>query len=572
MPFNLELRGGTLQPQGQGNISQKWRDRGLVFLSLGNGRYWSKDKGWQGIGTVAGSPKNTTGRLGVSKGFGSTLGTGTTDRIDAGKRPASTALARSIVAHVYFNGAGGGSLGRVFQDSAGTGVDNGDDAVWYFSGTLSYVRRSSGGTGQWRSSSLPTGWSCTGISLDESATGTTPAFYVDGVSSAAIAYASTSGSYINVGTNLTWGNRSSDNARNWDGLIGPVAFFDALLTANEHRSLAANIWQIFEEEDFGYYAAAGGGSYTLTADSGSFALTGQDAGLSFNRVLAADTQSYTLTGQDAGLAFNRTLAAESGSFSLNGQDAGLAFNRVLGADNGSFALDGQDVTLTYTPISGATYTLGAASGSFALTGQDTGLAFNRVLAAETQSYSLDGQTAGLAFNRVLTADTISYALTGQDAALTYTGNTYTLNAESGTFFVDGQDANLVYSGGSSVDTGDGSMSRKRYYLRRKGKILLFDTAAQADDYLEAEEEAQKAIATAKSRGAKKRIAAKILKAVEPVESVEIAPLQEMVKAYSVPVDLPTLLKQNDYSQVMKVREMIQRMLDDEDDELLLLLA
>ena len=105
-----------------------------------------------------------------------------------------------------------------------------------------------------------------------------------------------------------------------------------------------------------------------------------------------------------------------------------------------------------------------------------------------------------------------------------------------------------------------------------GARARFDTVAQADDYLEAEEEAQKAIATAKSRGAKKRIAAKILKAVEPVESVEIAPLQEMVKAYSVPVDLPTLLKQNDYSQVMKVREMIQRMLDDEDDELLLLLA
>lgn len=120
--------------------------------------------------------------------------------------------------------------------------------------------------------------------------------------------------------------------------------------------------------------------------------------------------------------------------------------------------------------------------------------------------------------------------------------------------------------------GDGSMSRKRYYLRRKGKILLFDTAAQADDYLEAEEEAQKAIAAAKSRGAKKRIAAKILKAVEPVESVEIAPLQELVKAYSMPVNLPKLLTQQDYQQVMDVRAMIQRIQDDEDDELLLLLA
>lgn len=387
----------------------------------------------------------------------------------------------------------------------------------------------------------------------------------------------TSLSAQNSGTGALRLGGSRDASGSYDSDVEWYGFFkyDRALSAQEVAAISANPWQIFQPLSRTIWvpnAGGGGPTYTLTADSASYTLTGQTTGLAFNRVLTADTQSFALTGQTTGLAFNRTLAADSGSFALTGQDAGLAFNRVLSAENGSYALDGQDVTLTYTPISGATYTLTAASGSFALTGQDTGLAFNRVLTADTQSYSLSGQTAGLAFNRVLTADTVSYALTGQDASLTYTGNTYTLNAESGTFFVDGQDANLVYSGGSSVDTGDGSMSRKRYYLRRKGKILLFDTAAQADDYLEAEEEAQKAIAAAKSRGAKKRIAAKILKAVEPVESVEIAPLQEMVKAYSVPVDLPTLLKQNDYSQVMKVREMIQRMLDDEDDELLLLLA
>lgn len=346
------------------------------------------------------------------------------------------------------------------------------------------------------------------------------------------------------------------NTGNAQGVLATdylVAIYDRNLSAAEAKNLSNNPWQLFAPIQRTIWvpnAGGGGPTYTLTADSAS----------------------YTLTGQDATLAFNRAMVAASAAYTLTGQDAGLAFNRVLSAANGSYALDGQDVTLTYTPISGATYTLGAASGSFALTGQDTGIAFNRVLTADTQSYSLSGQTAGLAFNRVLTANTVSYALTGQDAAMTYTGYTYTLNAESGTFFVDGQDANLVYSGGSSADTGDGSMSRKRYYLRRKGKILLFDTVAQADDYLEAEEEAQKAIAAAKSRGAKKRIAAKILKAVEPVESVEIAPLQELVKAYSMPVNLPKLLTQQDYQQVMDVRAMIQRIQDDEDDELLLLLA
>ena len=199
-------------------------------------------------------------------------------------------------------------------------------------------------------------------------------------------------------------------------------------------------------------AAAGGATYTLTADSGSFALT----------------------GQDAGLAFNRTLAAASGSFALTGQDAGLAFNRVLSAANGSYALDGQDVTLTYTPISGATYTLGAASGSFALTGQDTGLAFNRVLTADTQSYSLSGDVAGLAFNRVLTADTVSYALTGQDASLSYTGFTYKLMADSASFALTGQDASFEFSGTTGVGGGGREKQRKKVLkdIKRLNELIL----------------------------------------------------------------------------------------------------
>ena len=214
---------------------------------------------------------------------------------------------------------------------------------------------------------------------------------------------------------------------------------------------------------------AGGATYTLTADSGSFALTGQTVGLAFNRILTADTQSYALTGQATGLAFNRTLSAASVSFSLAGQDVGLAFNRVLSAASGSYALAGQDATLTYTPIGGPTYTLVAASGAFALTGQDTGLALNRVLVADTQSYSLAGQAAGLAFNRVLVADTTSFALTGQDATLTYTNNgfTYTLTAESGAFNVNGQDAAFSYSGNSAGGGTDDSKARQRDKVRRK---------------------------------------------------------------------------------------------------------
>ena len=142
--------------------------------------------------------------------------------------------------------------------------------------------------------------------------------------------------------------------------------------------------------------AAGGDTYTLTADSGSFALTGQDTALNFNR----------------------TLAADSGSFALTGQAAALLQNRVLAADSGPFALAGQDATLTYTPTSTATYTLAAASGSFAVSGQDVVLAYNRVLSAANGSYLLTGQNATLVGPGLFTQAQLDYMLAYCQANMT----------------------------------------------------------------------------------------------------------------------------------------------------------
>ena len=245
MAVKRHSAGRVSQPSGPVPINPAWLSRGLVFLNLGNGYYWQKGLGWMGTGTIAGTPKNVTGKLGVAKGFGATMGTGTTDRIDVGVRPVGMGTARSVVAHVYANSLGGGGLGRVFQATTGSGLDGGDESLFVFSGTMGYVRRGSSAAGQWRTSSFPTGaWSCVGVSLDETAIGTTPVMYVDGVVSSTNTTSNTSGSYTQLGTTLAWGNRPSDSARNWDGLIGPVAFFDCLLTAGEHKALNDNIWQL----------------------------------------------------------------------------------------------------------------------------------------------------------------------------------------------------------------------------------------------------------------------------------------------------------------------------------------
>lgn len=321
----------------------------------------------------------------------------------------------------------------------------------------------------------------------------------------------------------------------FNGLIADVNIIGRAWSDAEVKEYFSNPYQIHQpiQRTIWVPAAGGGVSGTLattnandtSAASGTTTVTGTLAKTNANDSSSA-SGTTTVTG---------TLAT------TNANDSVTASGDVGGNITG---------TVNYTNANDTS----AASGTTTVTGSLAKTNAN-------DSVSASGTTT---VTGSLARTNANDSVVASGAAGTVTGTVNVTNSN------DTADAYGI--GAPNNDSGDGSMSRKRYYLRRKGKILLFDTAAQADDYLEAEEEAQKAIATAKSRGAKKRIAAKILKAVEPVESVEIAPLQEMVKAYSVPVDLPTLLKQNDYSQVMKVREMIQRMLDDEDDELLLLLA
>ena len=106
---------------------------------------------------------------------------------------------------------------------------------------------------------------------------------------------------------------------------------------------------------------------------------------------------------------------------------------------------------------------------------------------------------------------------------------------------------------------------KRYYIKRKGKILLFDSAEQADDYLAVEQQAT----VVTSRGAKKRIAAKLVK-VAPIETIELEPVTELLSRYMPEVSLPNLLKMRDIEQVIAMQQQALMMQDDEDIELLLM--
>jgi len=210
------------------------------------------------------------------------------------------------------------------------------------------------------------------------------------------------------------------------------------------------------------------GEETLTADTGTFALTGIAAGLLASRQITAETGTFALSGIDAGLALVSKITADTGVFTLSGITAGLLVSRQITADTGTFALSGIDAGLTYSGPVGPTHTLAAVVGTFTFTGiaaalelqelilgvwQDAGViaAFDQnVITAEVGSFTLTGVAAGLVSSRVLTADVGEFTLTGIDASLALAS---VLTAEVGSFALTGIDAEFAVSRVLTADTG-----------------------------------------------------------------------------------------------------------------------
>ena len=190
----------------------------------------------------------------------------------------------------------------------------------------------------------------------------------------------------------------------------------------------------------------------LVSDAGNFNLTGQDSNLLFNRLLASDVGAFNLTGNDIGLLYNRVLNVENGAFILSGQDTSLHFNRLLTLENGSFVLTGNDADLIYTPIGG--YVLTADGGSFNLTGFDSNLLSGRNLISEVGNYNLTGIDSNLLFKRKLISDFGQFNLTGQDVSLVYAiPGGYILSADTGNFNLTISDIDLLFNRLMSAGTG-----------------------------------------------------------------------------------------------------------------------
>jgi hypothetical protein len=127
-------------------------------------------------------------------------------------------------------------------------------------------------------------------------------------------------------------------------------------------------------------------SYTLTANSGTFALTGTAASLRVPRTLTATGGSFSLTGATAGLNFGRFIGASAGAFSLTGANVTLTATGAFGlvADPAVFVLTGANAGLFFGSK------IAAAEGTFALTGSDAGLLSGFTLHSEAGAFDMAG--------------------------------------------------------------------------------------------------------------------------------------------------------------------------------------
>lgn len=429
----------------------KWRAKGLVAVFLGNKLVWNSRSGAIPLAPTGG-PKTTPSKFGLVTGFGSTYGAGTTDHLDGGTLPSPTSGWRSVVAHYYANSTGGSGGGRIWQDTAAVG----NEWLYHVSGAgMYYTRIGVSAAAQWSNGTIATGrWQSTGYTIDMRTLNAAGLGYFDGLSTSCTLVQSAVTGYRAGDTGpISWGNRATDNARNWDGLIGPVLLFDGFLSAADHATLDKKPLQVFEPDDLaiwlpfsagGAAALAGsaaaqasasgalttqvsivGAATTVATASGVLTtqvpLAGQAAAVS----LASGTLSITVALTGSALANALATGALSTSIALSGSALAnaLATGNLLAGGAGALAgnaaaqASASGALSTAIPLQGNASALAIAAGGLTTAVPLAGVA----VAVETATGNLTltfGGLSGAAVAQVLAAGTLSLqiALSGSAVA------------------------------------------------------------------------------------------------------------------------------------------------------------
>ncbi|MBB2841259.1 UNVERIFIED_ORG: hypothetical protein GGE64_005041 [Rhizobium etli] len=203
---------------------------------------------------------------------------------------------------------------------------------------------------------------------------------------------------------------------------------------------------------------------TLTADAGTFTLTGISAALLRALKLQAAAGSFALTGIDADLTTgNPDLVAETGTFTLTGNAAALSRALRLAASEGAFSLNGNAAALNKI------FTLLAGSGSFALTGVSNTFTRTLVMAAAQASFTLTGNAATLSYNGSdphFSSVVLLCGFNGADGATTSSDESNAAHA-------------LTFAGNAQLDTAQFKFGTASLLLDGTGDFV---TAADSADW------------------------------------------------------------------------------------------
>jgi|GEM_PF-1880721 len=479
----------------------------------------------------------------MARGFGSTYGSGNTDKIVSAFTTGISAP-RTYAIWAYSISAGGGLLGRMFDKS----TTNGAHEALNINTTFNYawtVQRS-GGESQWTfGTPVSSQWRHFALTYDGANLDNTPGTYIDGSAVTPTLQISGSGTITGSSQGFSIGNRVSDSARCWDGMLADFAVWDVALDAAEIAALGKGaspltirLGKLLEyvpmtRANVSYKVAAPTVTGTavqphpriimprsakfrrfnrttaksIIASAGSYAITGTNASLLLKRKLAAGAGSYALTGTDAALRLGKKLAAGAGSYAVNGVDATLLHAWKVSLAAGSYTLTGTAATLLQARK------IAAAAGAYALTGSDAGLitAAEKTLSAEAGSYaisgtstallhawkattvagsfSISGTAAALAYGRKVAAGAGAYALTGVNAALI---RGHPLAAAAGAYAVNGSAVNLTLLRKLIAQSGIYTIGGTDAALTRSAAALIADiiialAAAEAEVTLDAAE-------------------------------------------------------------------------------------
>lgn len=188
--------------------------------------------------------------------------------------------------------------------------------------------------------------------------------------------------------------------------------------------------------------------YTLTADPGTYDITGSAAGLKSGRVVGATAGSYAITGTNQTLHLNRSLPAGvgTGSYVITGSAATLNEGHKLQAAAGSYVITGANAGI------GTGYRVGAGSGTYTITGFAAALKATHTFSASSGTYLISGAAAALRLTHNVGAGAGAYVINGSVVNFIKTGG-YRLVVDAGTYTIIGSTITLKSGRTATAEAG-----------------------------------------------------------------------------------------------------------------------